>query len=81
MEPSTKYHLILHEWSAPNDLGTMTEMEVYGYVRTRLHGDEDAADAVLRELEEKGEATVQFETSLGKARLEIHRQSGCRYCS
>jgi len=68
-----RYRVVLHERPTPNDLGEMTETEMYGYVRTRL-GSMDAAEAVLQELEEKGEAITYFQPLLGpKIRVEIQR--------
>ncbi len=64
---------MLHERPAPNDLGEMTETEMYGYVRTRL-GSMDEAEAVLRELKKKGTATIYFDSPLNpKIRVEIRR--------
>ena len=71
---SEQYHVVLHESYGPNDLGEISEMTLYVYIRTRLHGDLEQTEAVLRELEEKGEATVRFGGPLGDARLEIRRQ-------
>jgi hypothetical protein len=68
-----RYRVVLHEGAAPNELGEMTETEMYGYVRTRL-GSMDAAEAVLRELNEKGTATTYFDSPLGpRIRVEIWR--------
>jgi hypothetical protein len=73
LESAPKYHVVLYEWSVPNDMGEMTEMRVYGLLRTRLYGDISATEAILRELREKNQATVTFVTTLGKARFEIRR--------
>ena len=68
-----RYRVVLQERPAPNDLGEMTETEMYGYVGTRL-GSMDAAEAVLRELKKKGKATTYFDSPLGpKIRVEIRR--------
>ena len=72
-ELENSYRVVLHLRPTPNDLGEMTETELYGYVRTRL-GSMDTAEAVIAELEEKGEATTYFEPPLGpKIRVEIQR--------
>jgi len=72
-EFENKYRVILHEHSTPNDLGEMTEIELLGFLGTRL-GSLDAADSVLREAGEKGKAITHFETPLaGKTLIEIHR--------
>jgi hypothetical protein len=69
-----KYRVVLHERPSLNDLGEMTKSEVYGYVRTRLGNNMGAAEAVLRELEEKGVAVTYFESALGpKIRVEIRQ--------
>ncbi len=72
MPEGKKYRVALFQHSAPpNDLGEMTEIELYGYLRVKI--DEDTAKAVLFELETKGASAVEFEGSLGlKARVEIH---------
>lgn len=70
LESVRKYHVVLYEWSVPNDMGEMTEIRVYGLLRTWLYG---ATEAILRELREKHQATVHFVTTLGKARFEIRR--------
>lgn len=68
-----RYRIVLHDRPGPNDLGEMTETEMYGYVRTRL-GSMDAAEAVLRELEEKGTVITYFHSPLGpKNQFEIRR--------
>ncbi|MGB2590952.1 MAG: hypothetical protein WA853_17835 [Candidatus Acidiferrum sp.] len=57
-----------------NEIGEMSEMQVYAHVRTRLGNDMDAAENVLIELEEKGAATVLFNDSFGAHnRIEIRR--------
>ncbi|MGA2482138.1 MAG: hypothetical protein ABSF92_03350 [Candidatus Acidiferrales bacterium] len=67
-----KYHVVLHEGPTRNDLGEMTETAMYGYVRNKL--GMVAAEGVLRELEERGEAITYFENLLGgKTRIEIRR--------
>jgi len=67
------YRVVLHDRPTPSDLGEMTETEIYGYVGTRL-GSMDAAEAVLRELKNKGTATIHFDSPLGpKIRVEIRR--------
>jgi hypothetical protein len=42
-----QYHVVVHRPLAPSDLGVMTEVELYGYVRTRSYGGIDAAEALL----------------------------------
>ncbi len=56
----------------PNDLGEMTETELYGYLGGRL--GEAAMEAVRFKLEELGAATAEFEAPFGlKTRIEIRR--------
>jgi hypothetical protein len=68
-----KYHVVLLQPPAPpNDLGEMTETELYGYLGGRL--GEAAMEAVRFKLEEIGAATAEFEARLGlKSRIEIMR--------
>jgi len=62
------------EASFRNEIGEMTGLEVYAHVRTRLGGDAEAAETVLRDLKEKGEAMVGFKNSLGRETvIEIRR--------
>ena len=69
-----KYRVVLYERPTPNDLGEMTETAMYGFVRTRLGDDMEAAEAILHELKEKGAATTYFESALGsRIRVEIQR--------
>ena len=68
-----KYHVVLLQPPAPpNDLGEMTETELYGYLGGRL--GEATMEAVRFKLEEVGAATAEFEAPLGlKSRIEIMR--------
>jgi len=68
-----KYHVVLLQPPAPpNDLGEMTETELYGYLGGRL--GEAATEAVCSKLEKQGVATVEFEGPLGlKMRVQIER--------
>ncbi len=68
-----KYQVVLVQPPAPpNDLGEMTETELYGYLGGRL--GEAAMEAVRFKLEELGAATVEFEAPLGlKSRIQIRR--------
>ena len=68
-----KYHVVLLQAPAPpNDLGEMTEKELYGYIATRM--DEAAAQSVLSELGQNGAAVVDFGERLGlKTRVEIRQ--------
>jgi len=53
-----------------NDLGEMSEAQLYGYLRTKL--GESRADNVMSELEHSRRAVTEFEVSLGlKTRVEI----------
>lgn len=57
-----------------NEIGEMTGTQIYGYVATQLGGDIGKAESVLRELEEKGAATVSFDHPLDKrVVIEIRR--------
>jgi len=68
-----KYHaVLLQPPEPPNDLGEMTETELYGYLGGRL--GEAAMEAVRFKLEKQGAATAEFEAPLGlKSRIEIRR--------
>jgi len=68
-----KYVIVLLRPPAPpNDLGEMTETEMYAYLGGRL--GEAALEVVRFKLEETGAATTQFEAPLGlKSRIEIRR--------
>ena len=68
-----KYHVVLLQPPAlPNDLGEMTETELYGYLGGRL--GEAAMEVVRFKLEELGSATAEFEAPLGlKSRIQIRR--------
>jgi hypothetical protein len=68
-----KYHVVLFQPHAqPNDLGEMTETELYAYPGGRL--GEAAMEVVRFKLEEVGAATAEFEALLGvKFRIEIRR--------
>lgn len=55
-----------------NDLGVMSEPEVYKFIRERV--DAIGGEEVMSELEFNGTASVEFTTSHGsKARIEITR--------
>jgi hypothetical protein len=65
------YNVTLHTSFGENYLGDMSEMHLYGYVRTRT-GSAAVAERVIEELDEKGVASVVFEQALGEAvRAEI----------
>ena len=66
-----KYHVVLLQPpEPPNDLGEMTETELYAYLGGRL--GEAAMEVVRFKLEELGVATAEFEAPFGlKARVEI----------
>lgn len=61
---AASFYVIQTQGSFRNEIGEMTETEVYGHVGTRL-GSEAAAAAVIRELEEKGAAIARFVDSTG----------------
>jgi len=57
-----------------NEVGEMSEMQVYAHVRTRLGDDMEAAENVLRELEDTGRASARFNDSFGREiRIDIRR--------
>lgn len=60
-----------------NEIGEMSEMEVYAHVRMRLGNDMTAAERVLGELEEKGTATARFK---GTIRF-LGRRTALRVCN
>jgi len=66
---------VVQTWGAlRNDIGEMSEMQVYAHVRTRLGDDMEAAESVLRDLEETGKATARFMDSFGReSRIDIRR--------
>jgi hypothetical protein len=68
-----KYLIVLLRPPAPpNDLGEMTETEMYAYLGGRL--GEAAMEVVRFKLEEMGAAVAEFEAPLGlKSRIEIKR--------
>jgi hypothetical protein len=71
---SANFYVVQTQGSFRNEIGAMTETALYGYVGTRLGNDVSAAEAVLRELEEKGKAVVRFTNSLGpETTMEIRR--------
>jgi hypothetical protein len=68
------FHVVQTTGSSHNDIGEMCETELYGHMATRLGNDVGAAEAVLRELQAKGAATVRFVGSLGiETTMEIRR--------
>lgn len=68
-----KFWVVQTQGPYRNEIGEMTQTVLYGHVGTRL-GSVGAAEAVLRELEEKGTATVRFTNSLGpETIMEIRR--------
>lgn len=74
IEELQNFYVVQTEGSFRNELGEMTETQVYAHVRTRLGNDMAAAETVLSELEEKGTATVRFIGSLGvETTMEIRR--------
>ena len=68
-----KYHVVLLQpTTPPNDLGEMTETELYGYLGGKL--GEAAMEAVRFKLDELGAATAEFKAPPGfKSRIEIRR--------
>jgi hypothetical protein len=68
-----KYHVVLLQPpEPPNDLGEMTETELYAYLGGGL--GEAAMEVVRFKLEELGGAIAEFEAPLGlKSRIEITR--------
>ena len=62
---SANFYVVQTQGSFRNEIGEMTETELYGHLGTRL-GGEAAAAAVLRELQEKGGVAVRrFTDSTG----------------
>jgi hypothetical protein len=59
---TANFYVVQTQGSFRNEIGEMTETELYGYVGTRL-GSEAAAAAVLRELQDKGAAIARFTDS------------------
>jgi hypothetical protein len=67
-----KFQVVQTSGALRNDIGEMSEMQVYAHVRTRLGDDMEAAENVLRELEKTGSATARFNDSFGReSRIEI----------
>jgi nicotinic acid phosphoribosyltransferase len=74
LKEQRNFYVFQTQGSFRNEIGEMTESQVYAHVRTRLGNDMSAAEAVLSELEEKGTATVRLISSLGvETTLEIRR--------
>jgi hypothetical protein len=68
------FYVTQTEGNLRNEIGEMSETEVYAHVRTRLGDDAEAAESALRELERVGWATVYFSNSLGtKSCMDIWR--------
>jgi len=69
----SKYKVMLLQPPAPpNDLGEMTERELYGYLGGRL--GEAATESLRSKLEKRGAATAGFKALLGlKFRVDIRR--------
>ena len=61
---SANFYVVQTQGSFRNEIGEMTETELYGHLGTRLGGEAVAA-AVLRELQEKGVAVRRFTDSTG----------------
>jgi len=59
-EPGNRYNVVL-DFDTPlaNDLGEMTETQLFGYLNDRPLLDR-SPDEVLQELEEKGTVNVEF---------------------
>ena len=74
MPEKQTYRVVLHgERSIPNDLGEMTEIEMYAYVRTRIDSMH-TVERVLQDLQVTNRATTFFEPLFGsKIRVEIRR--------
>jgi hypothetical protein len=71
-EENKYYVVLLQPPEPPNDLGEMTETELYGFLGGRV--GEAAMEIVHFKLEELGVATAEFEAPLGlKSRIEIRR--------
>lgn len=69
-----EFQVVQTAGSFRNDLGEMSEMQVYAHIRTRLGDDMEAAENVLRELEETGKAEARFTDSFGsESRIDIRR--------
>jgi hypothetical protein len=59
-----KYYVVQTQGTFRNEIGEMTETELYGHLGIRL-GSEAAGAAVIRELQEKGVAVRRFTDSTG----------------
>jgi len=69
-----EFNVVQTSGSFRNEIGVMSETEVYAHVRTRLGDDGSVAENALAELAEKGAATVQFKDGLGmETFIEIRR--------
>jgi hypothetical protein len=62
---SRNFYVVQTQGPYRYEIGKMTEMTLYAHIRTRLGNDAATAEAALRELEEKGTATVRFSGPLG----------------
>ena len=64
--------MLLRPPEPPNDLGEMTETELYGYLGGKL--GEAAMESARFKLEMQSAAAAEFEAPLGlKTRIEIRR--------
>lgn len=61
---TANFYVVQKQGTFRNEIGEMTETELYGHLGTRL-GSEAAAAVVLRELQEKGVAVRRFTDSTG----------------
>jgi hypothetical protein len=64
-----KFHVVQIQPGFRNELGEMTEMELYAHLQVRLGFDMNRAEDILSELEKKSSVTIYSED--GQIRLEV----------
>ncbi len=69
-----QFQVVQTAGSFRNDIGEMSEMQVYAHIRTRLGDNMEATENVLRELQETGRATARFNDSFGRD-LELNARN------
>lgn len=69
----SRFHVVQTDRGFRNDLGEMTEMQLFAHIRVRLGLDINRANDFMSEVEKNASVTLQSEN--GQIRLEVHRIS------
>lgn len=64
-----KFHVVQKQNNFPNDLGEMTETELYAHLQVRLGFDVNRAEDILSELDKKSSVTIYSEDA--QIRLQV----------